>query len=197
MFPAHFFVVLCAPGHRPFSRKRLEGLKWSAQGGLMKVPSVSIETITDFLAQKRIAVVGMSRDPASFSVAVAKELMKRGYDVVPVNPQTAELLGRRCFANVKEIQPPVDAALLMTTPDVTENVVVDCAEAGVRRVWMHRAGGEGAVNAEAIEFCRAHGIAVVPGQCPLMFLPETQSFHRFHGWVRKITGRYPGHAAAA
>lgn len=163
----------------------------------MKVPSVSIETINDFLAQKRIAVVGLSRDPASLSVIVARELMKRGYDVVPVNPQIGVLLGRRCFGNVKEIQPPVDAALLMTTPDVTDAVVVDCAEAGVRRIWMHHAGGKGAVSAKAIEFCRDHGIAVVPGQCPLMFLPQTQGIHRFHGWVRKITGRYPGHAAAA
>lgn len=162
----------------------------------MNVPSVSIETINDFLSQKRIAVVGLSRDPADFSVVVAKELMKRGYDVIPVNPQTAELLGRRCFANVKEIQPPVDAALLMTTPDVTDNVVVDCAEAGIRRVWMHHAGVKGAVSAKAIEFCRDHGIAVVPGQCPLMFLSQTQGIHRFHGWVRKIAGRYPQHAAA-
>jgi uncharacterized protein len=163
----------------------------------MHIPNVSIETINDFLEQKRIAVVGISRDAASFSSVVAKELMKRGYDVVPVNPQTAGLLGQRCFANVKDIQPPVDAALLMTTPDVTDNVVVDCAEAGIRRVWMHRAGGKGAVSDKAIEFCRDHGIAVVPGQCPLMFLPQTARFHRLHGWVRKITGRYPEHVAAA
>jgi len=162
----------------------------------MNTPSVSIEAINDFLKQKRIAVVGLSRDPADFSIVVAKELLQRGYDVVPVNPLMEESLLRRCFASVKDIQPPVDAALLMTTPEVTESVVRDCALAGIRRVWMHRAGGKGAVSDEAIEFCREHGIAVVPGQCPLMFLPKTQGFHRFHGWLRKITGRYPGHATA-
>jgi predicted CoA-binding protein len=110
----------------------------------MRLQKVSIETIHVFLAQKRIAMVGISREPASLSVNLFKELCRRGYDVIPVNPNTAEALGRRCFARVQEIQPPVDAALLMTSPTITEAVVRDCADAGIRRVWMYRAGGEGA-----------------------------------------------------
>lgn len=157
--------------------------------------SVSLETINDFLAQKRIAMVGISREPKSFSRSLYEELVRRGYDVVPVNPHTREVLGRRCFARVQDIQPPVDAALLMTPPEITETVVIDCADAGIKRVWMYRAMGEGAVSAAAVEFCRDRGIQVVPGECPFMFFPHA-GFHRVHGFIRKITGGYPRHAAA-
>jgi predicted CoA-binding protein len=85
---------------------------------------------------------------------------------------------------------------MMTAPAVTETVVHDCAEAGVNIVWMYRAAGKGAVSDQAIQFCRERGIQVIPGECPFMFLPETAAFHRFHGFVRKITGRYPRQTAA-
>jgi len=157
----------------------------------MKVHNVSLETIDDFLAQKRIAMVGISRKPRSFSVTLFEELCRRGYDVVPVNPNASNVLGRSCFARVQDIHPPVDGALLMTSPDVTDKVVSDCAEAGIRRVWMYRAVSKGAVSKCAVAFCRERGIAVIPGQCPFMFLPEAAGFHRFHGFIRKVTGRYP------
>ncbi len=163
----------------------------------MATQRASLETIEDFLAQKRIAMAGISRDPTSDSVKLFEELCCRGYDVVPVNPNTAEVQGRRCFARVQDIQPPVDAVLLMTSPEATETVVHDCAEAGIRRVWMYRATGKGSVSPKAIAFCREQGMQVVPGQCPFMFLRDATGVHRFHGFVRKITGRYPRRADSA
>ncbi len=162
----------------------------------MPAQTVSLDTIQDFLAQKRIAMVGLSREPKDFSVMLFEELCRRGYDMVPVNRNASELLGRRCFGRVQDILPAVDGVLLMTSPAVTDAVVRDCAEAGIRRVWMYRATGEGAVSAQAVEFCRDHGIAVVPGECPYMFLPKA-GFHRIHTFIRKLTGSYPRHAAAA
>jgi len=156
----------------------------------MSRQKVSLEVIEDFLAQKRIAMVGLSRQPKEFSAMLFEELCRRGYDVVPVNPGASEVLGRRCFARVQDIQPPVDAALLMTSPAVTETVVEDCAAAGIRRVWMYSAGGAGAVSPKAVEFCAARGIQVVPGECPFMFFPHA-GLHRVHGFIRKITGSYP------
>ena len=155
----------------------------------------SLEAIEDFLAQKRIAMVGISRQPKEFSVMLFQELCHRGYDMVPVNPRAQEIQGRRCFARVQDIQPRVDAALLMTSPQGTETAVRDCAEAGIRRVWMYSAGGQGAVSREAVEFCRAHGIELVAGECPYMFL-RPAGFHGLHGLIRKITGRYPRHTHA-
>jgi uncharacterized protein len=156
----------------------------------MGAQAASLEVIEDFLAQKRIAMVGVSRDPKHFSVYLFKELCRRGYDMVPVHPQATEIFGHRSFARVQEIQPPVEAALLMTSPAVTETVVGDCVQAGIRRIWMYRAGGDGAVNANAVDFCREHGIDIVPGECPFMFLPGN-GFHAIHGLIRKITGQYP------
>lgn len=123
----------------------------------MRLQNVSIENINDFLAQNRIAMVGISREPASLSVKLFEELCRRGYDVVPVNPNTPEVLGR-CFARVQEIPSAVDAALLMTSLIVTEAVVRDCAEAGIRRVWMYGAGGEGAVSPQAVHSAASGGL---------------------------------------
>lgn len=160
----------------------------------MPVQDLFLEAIEEFLACKRVAIVGVSRRDGDFSLTMFQELSRRGYDVVPVNPYAPEVLGHHCFARVQDIQPPVEAALLMTSPEVTETVVRDCANAGIRRVWMHRAGGQGSVSAEAVRFCREQGIHVIPGQCPLMFLPQTGAVHRFHGFIRKVTGRYPTRA---
>ena len=157
----------------------------------MATHSVSLDTIQDFLAQKRIALVGISHDPASASVQIYEELCRRGYDGAPVNPSMVAVHGKGCFARVQDIQPPVDAALLMTRPEVTETVARDCAEAGILRVWMYRGIGEGSVSPQAVAFCYEQGMQVVPGQCPYMFLPSTAGVHRFHGFIRKIAGRYP------
>jgi uncharacterized protein len=86
--------------------------------------------------------------------------------------------------------------LLMTSPAVTEEVVNDCAACGIKRVWMHRGVGQGSVSGKAIEVCRERGIRVIPGECPLMFLPQRGGIHSLHGFVRKLMGRYPRHEHA-
>jgi predicted CoA-binding protein len=122
----------------------------------------SLEIISDFLAHKRMAIAGISRDPANLSVKLFQELIGRGYDVVPVNPNLREVEGRMCFGQVQDIEPPVEAVLVMTSPEVTETVVRDCAEAGVRTIWMYRAVGKGSVNQTALAFCQERGIRVRP-----------------------------------
>jgi uncharacterized protein len=151
----------------------------------------AMNQIQDFLGQKRLAIVGVSRAPQDFSRVVFREFCQRGYDAVPVNPEAQEIDGQQCFADIKDVQPPVQSVLLMTSPSITDTVVRECAAAGVQRVWMHRGGGRGAVSADAVEFCKSQGMAVIPGECPLMFLPGGSWFHRMHGWVKKIYGAYP------
>lgn len=154
-------------------------------------PQTSLETIHEFLTQKRIAMIGVSREPRSFSVTLFQELLRCGYDLVPVNPNTPNVLGHPCLARVQDVNPPVQAALLVTSPEVTETVVGDCARAGIRLLWMHRGVGAGAVSPRAVRFCREQGMAVIAGQCPFMFLPASGGVHRIHGFLQKITGRYP------
>jgi predicted CoA-binding protein len=149
------------------------------------------EAIADFLAQKRIAFIGASRNPKEFAARLFADLRTAGYDVVPVNPGAKEIAGLKCYESVQEIDPPAQAALVMTKADVAATVVNDCWEAGIKRVWLYRAAGAGAVSAAAVDFCRKNGIRVVPGYCPYMFLPETAWIHRMHGMLLKITRAYP------
>ena len=151
----------------------------------------ALDLIQDFLRQKRLAIVGVSRNPKDFSRTLFREFLKRGYDPVPVNPQAEEVEGRRCFGRLVDIDPPVEAALLMTSPQLTEKVAADCVEAGVRQVWMYRAIGLGRIRPNAVALCRAKGIGVIEGFCPLMFLPKTAFVHRLHGLFMKFTGKYP------
>jgi len=151
----------------------------------------TLDEICEFLGQRRIALIGLSRDPKNFSRMLFRDMCARGYDMVPVNPATDELESRRCFSHVQEIDPPVEGALIMTAARDTERVVRDCAEAGVHRVWMHRGGGQGAVSKGAADLCRLEGIGLVEGYCPYMFLPTTSWFHRLHGYILKLLGRYP------
>jgi predicted CoA-binding protein len=91
----------------------------------------SLETIQNFLAHKRIAMVGISRNPSDFSGKLFEEFCRHGYDMVPVNPNATQIHARRCFARLQDVQPPVEAVLLMTSPEVSDTVVGDCADAGV------------------------------------------------------------------
>jgi predicted CoA-binding protein len=150
-----------------------------------------------FLAQRRLAVVGVSRDPRDFSRQLLRELVERHYDAVPVHPWLDQVDGLRCYDRVQDIRPPVDGALLLTPPPVTAQVVRDCAAAGVPRVWMHRGAGRGAVSPEGAAFCREHGIDVVEGACPWMFLPDAGAGHRLHALLARLLGRHPAQRRAA
>ena len=159
--------------------------------------SVSLETIQDFLAQKRIAMIGVSRDQKNFSRMLFDEFVRRGYDMAAVNPAVPQIGGQTCYPRLRDVKQPVDAVLVMTSPAVTESVVRECAELGISMVWMYRAGGVGAVSEKAVEFCHEHGILVVPGYCPFMFWRDSHVGHRLHGLVMKIVGKYPRRGSAA
>lgn len=146
--------------------------------------------IDGFLGCRRLAVVGVSRSSKDFTRLLFREFVKRGYDVVPVNPGVEEVEGRRCYARVEEIAPPVEGALVMTPAERSESVVRDCAEAGIPQVWLYRATGKGAVSPEAVEFCREKGIDVMEG-CPFMFFPKPGFPHNLHGVILKLVGSFP------
>lgn len=151
----------------------------------------SREIIDRFLASKRIAFIGVSQNERDFSRHLFREFAGRGYEVTPVHPRLAEAEGYPCFSQVGNIQPPVEAAIVMTSAERSAQIVRECAAAGIPRVWLYRAAGKGAVSEEALEACREAGIEVVAGECPLMFLPGTGFPHKLHGLVRRIFGTYP------
>jgi predicted CoA-binding protein len=163
----------------------------ATQSKIAVPPPATREQITQFLTHKRFAAVGVSRNPQDFTRKLVQEFQRRGYDVVPVNPGVTDLDGTKCYPDVQAIDPPVSAALLLTSPTITERVVEECIAAGIAQLWMYRAVGHGAVSPSAVEACRRHGINVIAGECPFMFFPETGFPHRVHGIIRKIFGTYP------
>ena len=150
-----------------------------------------MENVKDFLAQKRFAFVGVSRHKKDFSRMLFREFQTRGYEPVPVHLEVAEIDGARCFVRLRDIQPPVDSVLLMTPGSVTNVLVQECVEAGIKRVWFYRGASQGALTDSAVRVCETNGISAIKGECPFMFFDGTPWFHRFHGLVKKITGTYP------
>jgi len=151
------------------------------------------EAATDFLNQRRIAVAGVSRHPerGHSGNGVYTRLRERGYEVFAVNPNADEVEGDRCYHSLADIPGGVDAVLVSTTPEVAEDVVSDCVELGITRVWLHRAFGPGSMSGPAVEYGRAHGIDVIPGGCPLMFDPASDPGHKMMRAFLTLTGTVP------
>jgi uncharacterized protein len=148
--------------------------------------------VKDFLAQKRIAVAGVSRDPARHGGnPIYVRLRERGYQVFAVNPNATTVEGDPCYADLRAIPRGVDAVVIATAPARAESISRQCHELGIRRVWMHRGAGPTSVSPTAVEFCRQNGISVIPGGCPLMFAPTSDPVHRCMRWIFERTGAVP------
>jgi len=147
----------------------------------------SKSTVDDFLAQRTLAVVGVSRDPKAFANGAYKELKAKGYRLLPVNPHMETFDGERCYPSLKALPEPAGGALILVAPAQAERAVQVAAAAGIKRVWMQ----QGAESAAAIKFCQENGISEVHGECILMHAPNTASFHKMHRWVWGVLGKLP------
>ncbi len=134
--------------------------------------------VQDFLAQKTIAVVGVSDKRETGCNLSYKKFKENGYKVYAVNPRLSTYDGQPCYADLKAIPEKVDAVFVLASPKVTEQIVQQCVDLGVKHVWMHcmmgtrpgLAAGMTSVSQPAVEMCKANGIAVIPGSCPNQFL---------------------------
>jgi uncharacterized protein len=146
------------------------------------------QTAAAFLASRRVAVTGVSRTPKTHGANnVYRRLRERGYQVFAVNPNTDEVEGDRCYQDLKSIPGGVDAVVIGTRPGVAEDTMRECAELGIKHVWMHRGPGTGSVSGAATRYGRANGITVIDGGCPLMFGPTADFGHKIMRLV------YAGH----
>jgi len=150
--------------------------------------------VHDFLAQKRIAVAGVSRNNSQHPVGnlIYRRLKTTGHDVFAVNPQMRTFEGDRCYPDLQSIPGGVDGVVIITRPEATERIVRDCNDAGVSRVWMHQSLGKGSsVSPEAVEYCRRHGISVIAGACPMMYGDDADFGHTCMRWILRVTGGLP------
>ena len=149
------------------------------------------QAVDDFLAQKRIAVVGVSRDPNQAANLVYRTMRKAGYEVFAVNPNADEVEGDPSYHDLATVPGAIDAAVVATPSAASESVSRECAERGISRVWLHRSFGQGRVSPDAAEFCHENGVTVIDGGCPMMFLPGTDIGHKCMRFVLNVTGRLP------
>jgi predicted CoA-binding protein len=146
------------------------------------------EAAATFLANKRVAVTGVSRTPkAHGSNTVYKRLRERGYDVFAVNPNAERVEGDRAYPDLRSIPGGVEAVVIATRPQLADETMRECAELGIKHVWMHRSYGAGSVSATATAYGRDHGITVIDGGCPCMFPPTADLGHKIMRFV------YAGH----
>jgi predicted CoA-binding protein len=144
-------------------------------------------TVDDFLAQRTLAVVGVSRDPKAFANGAYKELKEKGYRLLPVNPNMEMFDGERCYPSLKSLPETPGGALIVVAPAQAETVVQDAAAAGIKRVWMQ----QGAESEAAIKFCEANGVSEVHGECILMFAQPQKFYHKPHRWAWGLVGKLP------
>lgn len=145
------------------------------------------QDIEDFLASKSIAVVGLSRDLASFSVMASRHLRTGNYELVGINPAANEIDGIACHASMADLKTKPDGVLFFSQPEVTAQVLEQTVALGINHVWIQ----QGAENQAVVDYCAAQDLAAVTGRCIMMFAEPVKGFHGFHRWVSKVTGGLP------
>ena len=148
------------------------------------------ELVKDFLAQKRIAVVGVSDKRETGCNMSYRKFKATGYQVYAVNPRISTFDGDPCFPDLKSLPEKPEAVFILASPKVTDLIVQQCVDLGVKHVWMHCMMGTrpglatsmSSVSPEAVRLCRENGIAVIPGSCPNQFLKPDVG----HGMMRGL-----------
>jgi predicted CoA-binding protein len=150
------------------------------------------EAASEFLVNRRIAVTGVSRQTKDHGGNVVyRRLRERGYDVFAVNPNADSVEGDGAYHDLGAIPGGVDAVVIGTRPEIADDTMRECAELGIKQVWMHRGPGAGSVSRTAAEYGRAHGIRVIDGGCPCMFDPVGDFGHKAMRRVLTLTGNVP------
>ena len=148
------------------------------------------EAANAFLANRRVAVTGVSRTPKTHgSNVVYRRLRERGYEVFAVNPNAYEVEGDRSYPDLTSIPGGVEAVVIGTRPEIAEQTMRECADLGVKHVWMHHGAGGSSVSAAATDYGRQQGITVIDGGCPLMFGRTGDLGHRLMRVA--LAGRVP------
>ena len=156
------------------------------------MPRTIKEAASEFLANRRVAVTGVSRDPQNHGANVVyRRLREWGYQVFAVNPNADELEGDHSYHDLRSIPGGVEAVVIGTRPGIAEETMRECVELGIGHVWMHRGPGVGSVSEAAADYGREHGITVIDGGCPCMFDPTADVGHKVMRFIFTLNGNVP------
>jgi uncharacterized protein len=145
------------------------------------------QIIDQVIAQKHIAVAGVSRNDRKFGSVVYAHLKKHGYQVYALNPNLESFNGDPCYKQIQDLPSEVNALVTVTKPAVTQSLIKDAAAHGMQYIWMQ----QGSEHAEAIAAAEEAGIGIVTKRCIMMFVEPVKSIHGFHRFILKLVGKYP------
>lgn len=145
------------------------------------------QSITEFLQQKKIAVVGVSRNKDKFGNMIYRELKNAGYQVMAVNPNADMVEGDRCYAGLGALPEKPDGVILVIPAKQGVEIVEEAARLGIRYVWVQ----QGAESPEIEKRCKELGLVAVSGECIFMFLEPVKSIHAVHRFFRRLFGSMP------
>jgi predicted CoA-binding protein len=143
--------------------------------------------VDGFIAERTLAIVGVSRSGKKFGNMILKELSAKGYRMLPVHPEATTVGPFPASPSLAALPEKPGGVVVVVPPARALQVVRDAHAAGITRVWLQ----QGASSPDAIRFCEEQGMSVVHGECLLMFADPAGFFHRAHRWVWNVIGKLP------
>lgn len=156
-------------------------------------PMTLADKIDEFLAQRRIAVAGVSGTRELPGAMIYRKLKGAGYTVVALHPSLTSFEGDPCYPTLAAIPGGVEALMIATSPDLTTDLVRQALAAGVKRIWMHESliHGGTSIAPEAVALCQERGVTLIAGACPMMYVQPVDFGHRCMCWMMRVTGGLP------
>ena len=145
----------------PALETKLDGVGCNSPVNSSRFATTAYDRLRILETCRRIAMVGLSSNPFRPSHFAAVYLISQGYDVVPVNPREAEVLGRRAYPSVKDVPGPVEVVDIFREPEAVPAIVEEAIAVGAKVVWMQL----GVINEEAAERARQAGLQVMMDRC--------------------------------
>ena len=130
---------------------------------IMERDSYTDDEIRNFLSLKKVAVIGISRSESKAAHFVPKYLSENGFDIIPVNPNSNEILSKKCYKEITEVEGDIDIVDVFRPSEDVLPFVIDAIKKNPKVIWLQ----EGIHNEEAENLAREHGIDVVFNRCML------------------------------
>ena len=129
----------------------------------MEQDTHSDEEIIEILNLKKVAVIGMSKHQEKAAHFVPKYLSENGFDIIPVNPNSDEILNKKCYKEINDIKDDIDIVDVFRPSEDVLPFVKNAIKKNPKVIWLQ----EGIHNEEAENLAREHGIDVVFNRCML------------------------------
>lgn len=146
-----------------------------------------LNVIQNFIGNKKVALIGVSRSNAKFGNAILKDLTKRGYQVFPIHSEISNIDGIVCYNSLSGIPDGVENLIISAKPDKAEKIIPEAAKSKIKRIWLQ----QGSSSENVIRLCKENNIDFVQKRCILMFAEPVDSIHKFHRFIWKIFGQLP------